>query len=306
MEPIVIETANLSKRYRKQIVAVDRLNLTILKGEIYGFLGPNGAGKTTTLRMLLGLVRPTSGTGKMLGKPLGAAGGLARVGALVESPTFYPYLSGWRNLRILARYAGVPSSRVDTVLDQVELTRRAGDTFKTYSLGMKQRLGVAAALLKDPELLILDEPTNGLDPQGMAEMRALGHGGRTVLFSSHLLVEVEQICDRVGVIRQGRLIAEGTVVDLRGQAKLLVRATPLEQAQRLAEQLYGNERVQVMSGALELAIDPAQASEIARVLVTAGVALNELRPVERSLEETFMELTGEEEYDTVGKGERAI
>ena len=139
-----------------------------------------------------------------------------------------------------------------------------------------------------------------------ALMRELGHGGRTVLFSSHLLGEVEQVCDRVGVIRQGRLIAEGTVVDLRGQAKLLVRATPLEQARRLAEQLYGNGRVQVMSGALELAIDPAQASEIARVLVTAGVALNELRPVERSLEETFMELTGEEEYDTVGKGERAI
>ena len=310
MEPIAIETANLSKRYGKQIVAVDSLNLTIRQGEIYGFLGPNGAGKTTTLRMLLGLVRPTSGTGTVLGKLLGAAGGLARVGALVESPTFYPYLSGWRNLRVLARYAGVPSSRVDAVLDQVELTRRAGDTFKTYSLGMKQRLGVAAALLKDPELLILDEPTNGLDPQGMAEMRALmralGHGGRTVLFSSHLLGEVEQICDRVGVIRQGRLIAEGTVADLRGQAKLLVRAHPLKQAQQLAEQLYGNGRVQVMSGALVLAIDPAQASEIARVLVTAGVALNELRPVERSLEETFMELTGEEEYDTIGKGVRAI
>ena len=307
MEPMVIETANLSKRYGKQIVAVDGLNLTIRKGEIYGFLGPNGAGKTTTLRMLLGLVRPTSGTGKLLGKPLGTAGGLASVGALVESPTFYPYLSGWRNLRILARYAGVPSSRVDAVLDQVELTRRAGDTFKTYSLGMKQRLGVAAALLKDPDVLILDEPTNGLDPQGMTEMRALiralGHSGRTVLFSSHLLGEVEQICDRVGVIRHGKLIAEGTVADLRGEAKLLVRANPLEQAQRLAEQLYGNERVQVIDDALVLAIDPAQAAEIARVLVTAGVALSELRPVKRSLEATFMELTGEE-HDTVGIGER--
>src|SRR5438876_849464 len=286
MEPVAIETANLSKRYGKQIVAVDGLNLTIRKGEIYGFLGPNGAGKTTTLRMLLGLVRPTSGTGKLLGKPLGTAAGLARVGALVESPTFYPYLSGWRNLRILARYAGVPSSRVDAVLDQVELTRRAGDTFKTYSLGMKQRLGVAAALLKDPDVLILDEPTNGLDPQGMTEMRALiralGHGG-------------------VGVIRHGKLIAEGTVADLRGEAKLLVRANPLEQAQRLAEQLYGNERVQVIDDALVLAIDPAQAAEIARVLVTAGVALSELRPVKRSLEATFMELTGEE-HDTVGIG----
>lgn len=308
MEPIVIETTNLSKRYGKQIVAVDGLNLAIRKGEIYGFLGPNGAGKTTTLRMLLGLVRPTSGTGKVLGKPLGTAAGIARVGALVESPTFYPYLSGRRNLRILARYAGVPISRVDAVLDQVELTLRARDTFKTYSLGMKQRLGVAAVLLKDPDVLILDEPTNGLDPQGMTEMRALirvlGHGGRTVLLSSHLLGEVEQICDRVGVISHGKLIAEGTVADLRGQAQLLVRADPLERAQRLAEQLYGIERVQVMDGALVLATDPAQAAELARVLVTNGVALSELRPVKRSLEATFMELTGEE-YDTVGKGVRA-
>lgn len=308
MEPIVIETTNLSKRYGKQIVAVDGLNLAIRKGEIYGFLGPNGAGKTTTLRMLLGLVRPTSGTGKVLGKPLGTAAGIARIGALVESPTFYPYLSGRRNLRILARYAGVPISQVDAVLDQVELTLRARDTFKTYSLGMKQRLGVAAVLLKDPDVLILDEPTNGLDPQGMTEMRALirvlGHGGRTVLLSSHLLGEVEQICDRVGVISHGKLIAEGTVADLRGQAQLLVRADPLQQAQRLAEQLYGIERVQVMDGALVLATDPAQAAELARVLVTNGVALSELRPVKRSLEATFMELTGEE-YDTVGKGVRA-
>jgi ABC-type multidrug transport system ATPase subunit len=307
MEPIVIETINLSKRYGKQIVAVDGLNLAIRKGEVYGFLGPNGAGKTTTLRMLLGLVRPTSGTGKVLGKPLGTAAGIARIGALVESPTFYPYLSGRRNLRILARYAGVPSSRIGAVLDQVELTLRARDTFKTYSLGMKQRLGVAAALLKDPDVLILDEPTNGLDPQGMAEMRtlirALGHAGRTVLFSSHLLGEVEQICDRVGVISHGKLTAEGTVEELRGQAQLLVRANPLEQAQRLAEQLYGTERVQVMDGALVLATEPSQAAELAHVLVTAGIAVSELRPVERSLEATFMALT-EEKHDPSETGER--
>jgi ABC-2 type transport system ATP-binding protein len=221
------------------------------------------------------------------------------VGALVESSTLYPYLSGRSNLSVLARYAGVPPARVDVVLDQVELTGRAGDRFETYSMGMKQRLGVAAALLKDPELLILDEPTNGLDPQGMAEMRtlirALGQGGRTVLFSSHLLGEVEQVCDRVGVIRQGKLIAEGTIEDLRGQAKLLVRANPLEQAQRLAEKLYGTEHVQVIDGALVLATDPANAEEIARLLVTNGVALSELRPVQRSLEATFMELTEERE-----------
>src|SRR5205807_8012815 len=214
--------------------------------------------KTTTLRMLLGLIRPTSGTAVVAEHRPGDPRGLARIGSLVEAPAFYPYLSGRENLRVIATYAGVPHSKVDPALEEVELLDRGKDKFGTYSLGMKQPRGVAAALLKEPELLILDEPTNGLDPQGMAEMRALmralGNGGRTVLFSSHLLGEVEQVCDRVGVIRQGRLIAEGTVADLRGQAKLLVRANPLKQAQRLAEQLYGNERVQVIDDALVLAI----------------------------------------------------
>jgi ABC-2 type transport system ATP-binding protein len=259
MDAIVIATAHLSKRYDQHLLAVDDLNLRIRKGEIYGFLGPNGAGKTTTLRMLLGLVRPTAGTGMILGRPVGTAGSLDRVGALVEVPTFYPYLSGRRNLLVLAHYAGLPSSRVDTVLDQVELTQRAGDPFKTYSLGMKQRLGVAATLLKDPEILILDEPTNGLDPQGMMDMRtlirSLGHGGRTVLLSSHVLGEVEQLCDRVGVISHGKFVAEGTVKDLRGPTKLLVRAHPLEQAQRLAEQRYGAERVHIVDNALVLVQD---------------------------------------------------
>jgi ABC-type multidrug transport system ATPase subunit len=187
----------------------------------------------------------------------------------------------------------------------VELTQRAGDPFKTYSLGMKQRLGVAATLLKDPEILILDEPTNGLDPQGMMDMRtlirSLGHGGRTVLLSSHVLGEVEQLCDRVGVISHGKFVAEGTVKDLRGPTKLLVRAHPLEQAQRLAEQRYGAERVHVVDNALVLEIDAAHAPEIARMLVTAGVALGELRQSSRSLEATFMELT-EEEHGTVETG----
>ena len=294
----LIETRNLTKRYGSRIVAVDSLNLTVRRGEVYGFLGPNGAGKTTTLRMLLGLIRPTSGTASVLGRPPGDPESLARVGALIESPAFYPHLSGWRNLRVIARYAGVPKGRIEAALEVVELTDRASDKFKTYSQGMKQRLGVAAALLKDPELLILDEPTNGLDPAGMADMRALirklGSGDRTVLLSSHLLGEVEQICDRVGVIRNGKLVAQGTVGELRGQARLLVRADPLDRARQLVEQMDEVEQVQVSDGALVLATDAAQAGEITRELVTSGVLVNELRPVERSLEETFLELTGQE------------
>src|SRR5918992_1188486 len=166
-----IETRDLTKVYGKRITAVDRLNLTVRRGEVYGFLGPNGAGKTTTLQMLLGLVRATSGTATVLGKTQGDPEIRARVGAMVEEPAFYPYLSGRDNLRVVARLGGLPQNRIDEVLDEVDLADRAGDRFKTYSQGMRQRLGVAAALLKDPDLLILDEPTNGLDPTGMADMR---------------------------------------------------------------------------------------------------------------------------------------
>ena len=198
----VISTHALTKRYGDTIVAVDELALRVRRGEVYGFLGPNGAGKTTTLRMLVGLVRPTSGEATVLGAPPGARAGLARIGAMIEQPAFYPYLSGRDNLRVLARHAGVEEPRVRSVLDQVGLSSRATDRSATYSMGMKQRLGVAAALLKDPELLILDEPTNGLDPAGMAEMRdfirSLADGGRTVLLSSHLMGEIEQVSDRVG------------------------------------------------------------------------------------------------------------
>lgn len=165
-EDLLVETRGLTKRYGGRITAVDSLDLAVRRGEVYGFLGPNGAGKTTTLRMLLGLIRPSSGKARVLGEKPGSPEGLSRVGALVESPAFYPYLSGKDNLRVMARYAGVPWWRVDEALMEVELGGRAKDKFRKYSLGMKQRLGVAAALLKDPELLILDEPTNGLDPRG--------------------------------------------------------------------------------------------------------------------------------------------
>jgi ABC-type multidrug transport system ATPase subunit len=292
---LVIETRALTKRYGDAIVAVDDLDLRVRRGEVYGFLGPNGAGKTTTLRMLLGLVRPTSGQATVLGAPPGSPQGLARIGALVEAPVFYPYLSGRDNLRVLAGHAGVSEDRVEAVLAEVRLSDRADDRSATYSLGMKQRLGVAAALLKDPELLILDEPTNGLDPAGMAEMRefmrSLGEGGRTLVLSSHLMGEIEQVSDRVGVIRDGSLVAEGTVEELRGRAGLRVRAEPLSEAARLVSALPAVDQVISVDGLLDVAVDTAQAPAINRALVEAGIAVSELYAQKASLEDVFLELT---------------
>jgi ABC-2 type transport system ATP-binding protein len=295
----LVQTRDLTKVYGGRITAVNRVALSVRRGEVYGFLGPNGAGKTTTLRMLVGLVRPTAGSATVLGKPPGHPEALARTGVLIESPGFYPYLSGRDNLRVVARYAGVAGGRVDDVLELVGLTDRAGDRYTGYSLGMKQRLGVAAALLKDPELLVLDEPTNGLDPAGMRDMRALirelGSRGHTVLLSSHLLGEVQQVCDRVGVISRGELIAESTVAELRGEAGLLVAAEPLELARAAAEELLGAENVAVVDGTLRLRVDPAHAGKVSTALVQAGSTLTELRPLERTLEEAFLEMTGAEE-----------
>jgi ABC-type multidrug transport system ATPase subunit len=293
-EPIVV-TTGLTKRYGDRL-AVDNVSLTVRRGEVYGFLGPNGAGKTTTLRMLLGLVTPTAGTVSVLGHPPGDPRGLARVGALVEGPGFYPYLSGRDNLRVLARYTGRTAAEVAAALELVDLSDRAGDRFKSYSLGMKQRLGVAAALLGEPELLVLDEPTNGLDPAGMADMRALirslADGGQSVLLSSHLLGEVEQICDRVGVISAGTLLTESTVADLRGRASVLVRAEPLPAARQVAAGAVGAAAVSTVDGTLRLAVDAARTGEIVRALVEAGVTVSEVRPQGRTLEDVFFELTG--------------
>ena len=293
----LVKTRGLTKRYGG-ITAVNDLGLRVGRGEVYGFLGPNGAGKTTTLKMLLGLIRPSGGTAEVLGLTPGSPDGLAKTGALVESPAFYPYLSGEGNLKVMARYSGVSNRRVAEVLETVELSGRAKGRYKKYSLGMKQRLGVAAALLKDPDLLILDEPTNGLDPKGMTDMRALirrlGTGERTVLLSSHLLSEVEQVCDRVGVIHKGHLISEGAVADLRGGEALLVRAEPLGDAARIAERLEGVEGVERKDGALRLTTAPERAAEINAKLVSAGLRVSELRPAGRSLEDAFLELTGGE------------
>ena len=291
----VIVTNGLTKRYGDRL-AVDAVGLTVQCGEVYGFLGPNAAGKTTTLRMLLGLVRPNSGDAVVLGAPPGAPGALARIGALVEGPGFYPYLSGRDNLRVLARYEGLDDVAVEAVLEMVDLAARGSDRFRSYSLGMKQRLGVASALLGRPELLILDEPTNGLDPAGMADMRhlirALADQGQTVLLASHLLGEVQQICDRVGVIAAGRLLAESTVADVLGGANLLVRGEPMPAARAVAERVVGADHVSVVDGALLLSADAGRAPELTRALVSAGIAVHEVRPRERTLEDAFFALTG--------------
>ncbi|HEV2218480.1 MAG TPA: ABC transporter ATP-binding protein [Candidatus Dormibacteraeota bacterium] len=295
----VVSTHGLTKRYPNGIVAVDGLDLVVRRGEVYGFLGPNGAGKTTTLRMLLGLIRPTAGTANVAGAAPGTPASLTKVGAIVEAPAFYPYMTGYDNLRLLAIYCGVPAKRVDSALDAVELTPRAGHKFSTYSMGMKQRLGIAAALIKEPEVLILDEPTNGLDPQGMADVRnlitELGKGERTVLVSSHLLGEVEQMCTRIGVIRKGKLVAEGTIDELRGKSTLIIRAKPADQALAVLAGECGADKVKVTDdGAFSLSVEPARAAELNRRLVQAGIDVNELRESERSLEDVFMELTGTE------------
>src|SRR5438046_2379597 len=217
---VVLRTRNLSKHYGKRL-AVDNLNLEVRRGEIMGFLGPNGAGKTTTIRMALGLIAPTAGSAEILGQEVATHGSriLPRVGALVETPALYLYMSGRNNLRAVgSALGGVSNARIDAILELVGLQNRQKDRVRTYSLGMKQRLGVAMALLQDPDVLILDEPANGLDPAGIVEMRDLMHqlsaAGKTVFISSHLLTEVQQICTRVAIINLGKLVTESTIEEL--------------------------------------------------------------------------------------------
>ncbi|MEU4321833.1 ABC transporter ATP-binding protein [Nocardia fluminea] len=293
MNESIVVTTELTKRYGEHR-AVDAVSMRVAAGEIYGFLGPNGAGKTTTLRMLAGLIRPSAGSATVHGLSPGDPEVLRRTGVLIEGPGFYPYLSGRDNLRVLARYRGHGGAEVEKALERVGLASRAGDRFRTYSLGMKQRLGVGAALLGDPDLLILDEPTNGLDPAGLAEMRALitdlAADGHTVLLSSHQLAEVQEICDRVGVISDGRLLAESTVAELRGTAKLLVRAEP-EDVALDAVRAVTDGRARVDADGIRVDAGAAMAPAVARAVVSAGADLLELRVDEKSLEEVFFEMT---------------
>ncbi|MEV6562224.1 ABC transporter ATP-binding protein [Nocardia sp. NPDC051756] len=294
MTDSIVVTRGLTKRYGAH-TAVDAVSMSVAAGEIYGFLGPNGAGKTTTLRMLVGLIRPSDGSATVAGHAPGDPAVVRRIGVLIEGPGFYPYLSGRDNLRVLAKYRGIGNAEVEQALDRVGLANRADDKFRTYSLGMKQRLGVGAALLGRPDLLILDEPTNGLDPQGMAEMRelitALAADGHTVLLSSHMLSEVQEICDRVGVISQGKLLVESTVAELRGASSLLLRAEPLEVAFPAVREVVGERAAMLTSSGIRIEAGNGTAPAVARAVVAAGADLLELRIDEKSLEEVFFEMT---------------
>ena len=292
-----IETAGLTKQFGRHCV-VDTLNLAIQQGTVFGFLGPNGAGKTTTIRMLLGLIRPTSGRGYILGHDIlwERAAILAHVGAIVESPAFYLSLSGHDNLRILARTAGREDSRAMThVLETVGLSERARDKVRTYSLGMKQRLAIAAALLNSPQLIFLDEPTNGLDPAGTVEIRELirqlGARGHTIFLSSHLLHEVEQVCTEVAIINHGKLATKGRVADLlKQEATLLVEAEPLSILQEVAARFGIPIHVQG-TRSVTMALSSERTPALVSELTEAGAQVYQVTPQHASLEHLFLELT---------------
>jgi ABC-2 type transport system ATP-binding protein len=300
---LALSTHGLQKRYGAQ-VALAGLELSVPSGVVYGFLGPNGAGKTTTMRLLTGLIKPDAGTIELLGRPFGQRDRrrLFEVGALIESPSFYPYLSGRENLRALAATgAHTPSRRIEELLELVGLLERARDKVQNYSLGMKQRLGIAAALLSDPRLLLLDEPANGLDPAGIVAMRAtlrhLASLGKTVFISSHILGEVQQLADMVGIIAAGRLVREGSMEQLLlGESVVRVRVArgEIESATNVLARLAHEGGVSPAPGDdgwLAVRIEPDRAAEVNRALATAGIFASGLE-TGSDLESLFLALTG--------------
>jgi len=300
-----ISSSGLTKRFRGGQVAVDHIDLEVPEGSVYGFLGPNGSGKTTTIRMLLGLAFPTSGSAALLDVPMpdGATGVLHRVGSLVEGPAFYPFLSGRDNLArcdAADRTADprTAQARIGEALDRVGLLSAAKKRYRNYSLGMKQRLAIAASLLRPRELIILDEPTNGLDPQGTREVRALvrhiAADGTTVFVSSHLLAEVEQICTHVGVMRTGRLVFQGSLPELRrtGAARVIVRTADAEGAVKVLAAI-GLTDTQAGTDEASAALGDAEPERVCAELVQAGIGVRGFAVASPSLEDLFVGLTGE-------------
>jgi ABC-2 type transport system ATP-binding protein len=298
----VVELVNLSKTYgRRGVRAVRDVSLSVAAGEVYGFLGPNGAGKSTTIRMMLGLIAPTGGEVRLFGQNLRADPSvLRRVGSLVDGGAFYPFLSGRRNLEVVAKTHGGDGARIDALLDQVGLAKDAGRKVKGYSTGMRQRLGVAAALLHDPDIVILDEPVNGLDVAGIQEMRALIRGlaadhGKTVFLSSHLLHEVQQVCDRIAIISKGEIVRESGIAELlRGETGLRVEAAPLDVAEAALAARWAVERD---GDVLLVRATRDDAPEVARRLIGAGANLFGLSLEQRNLEEVFLSITQPETDD---------
>lgn len=298
----ILQICNCTKRFGK-VLAVDNLSLEVRSGEVLGFLGPNGSGKTTTIGMALGLIKPTSGNVSICGQDALARPELVRqhVGAIVENPAFYPYLSGHDNLRAHGfAIGGVPEGRIEKLLSLVNLSERARHQYKTYSLGMKQRLGIASTLLTSPELVILDEPTNGLDPAGQREVRdlipRLADEGCGVLLASHMLHEVEQVSDRILIVRRGRLVAEGPVDDLLrrgGYLEIAVPAHEVDDALRIVRRQPMVEQVVIEHGKLVVVAPDDAGATLNRALVENGIFASAIAPRRSSLEQVFLELTGD-------------
>ena len=289
----ILRTIGLTKCFGA-FTAVDRLDLEVRKGEVLGFLGPNGAGKSTTVGMILGLIAPTAGRIEYVGVSP------RRIGAIIEAPAFYPYLSGRDNLKALSLAAGgVADARIDDLLQYVGLAERRKNPYRTYSLGMKQRLGIASTLLMDPPLIILDEPTNGLDPAGQREIRSLipqlAREGRSVLLASHLLHEVEQVCDRVAILRHGKLLQVGSVSEVVGQGSFLdIHVAEPERAGEVIGALEFVEQVRVENGALAVVAPEERDADISRALSDANLYVTGMARRHHSLEEVFLELTDPE------------
>jgi ABC-2 type transport system ATP-binding protein len=311
--PPPIEVRGLVKRYG-ELTAVAGVDLTVNPGDVYGYLGPNGAGKTTSLRMMLGLITPTAGTVRLFGRdPLASIDALDGVAGFVEAPAFYPYLSGQRNLELLAAFdGGDAKARIPSALEAVDLTDRARDRVGGYSHGMRQRLGIAAALLRDPKLLLLDEPATGLDPAGMRDMRLLirrlADQGMTVLLSSHLLTEVEEVCNRVAIVRSGAIVYEGLIAELKRGAGAVYKlaTTDDERALAVCQAQPGIVDARLQNDRISFTADESAVAELSQALIEAGALIRAMAPETVTLEDLFFSLTEGDVADPAAADREAL